>query len=111
MVIAKQSGGATGGSGGPQLVNLLVLNIRSLRMNLDFLLMNELVPKMDILVLTETWVYSHEEGSMGISGYRAFFCSNDVYRSGGVVVYVRESFSVAGVAFSAGNADCAVVDI
>lgn len=42
------------------------------------------------MVLTETWLYPEVEGQCGLAGFRPVFKSNSDYRSGGVVVYVRE---------------------
>lgn len=67
--------------------------------------------RYDIVVLTETWIYPYEEGLYGLEGYRAYFCSNAKYRSGGVVIYVKERFPSCAITSLHKNSDCLVVDV
>ena len=69
-------------------------NIRSLRKNFsNFLAHIESLKKLpSIIVLTEIWVYESEMSLYNIPGYALFSCCNESYSSGGVAVYIDESF-------------------
>jgi len=91
----------------------LLFNIRSLRANFrEFLARLEsehLIP--DIIVLTETWIYSHEEEhfSNQIYGYNSFFFSRDDYPSGGVAIYIRARYNSVLINSQSDNVDtCSV---
>ena len=88
-----------------------MLNIRSLRKNLDIFVAKFLEPDIQVIVLTETWIYSYEETLYCIPGFRGFFKSNDSYRAGGVAVYVRESLAACELEISAESCDAVLCEI
>lgn len=51
--------------------------------------LNSLSNLSDILVLTEIWIYSCELNIYNINGYNQYAKCNDDYRSGGVIVFVK----------------------
>lgn len=66
-------------------------NIRSVRENFNLFLnaLNSMIPKPDIIILTEIWVHSHEVTLYNINGYKLYFKCRDDYRSAGVLTYVN----------------------
>lgn len=92
-------------------VNVLTYNIRSLRRNLDLFLASEDVERFDVIVFTETWLYPHEEGLFRIKGYTCHFVSNTNYRSGGVMVCVRDRLPSVTIHKFSKNSDFVIVEI
>lgn len=76
-------------------LNILYLNIRSLRNKLDDIvdiIGNKDYGEVHIMVLTETWIYDNETSSFNIEGFNAVHdCRNT--RGGGTSIYVRNSLS------------------
>lgn len=92
-------------------VKVLLLNIRSVRSNLVILEAMMEQAEWDIIILTETWLYKHEEGLYQLEGYDGFYASNESNRSGGVVIYVKSCLSKAGQVRSSGNCDAMTVQV
>lgn len=74
--------------------SVVLQNIRSARKNFDRFLDTLEVEKIypDIICLTETWIGSHEKNLYNIAGYKMLDNCNDDYKSGGVLIYVNDTF-------------------
>lgn len=76
-----------------QNLNILYINIRSLRNKLDDL--NDIVyqnKNIHIIILTETWIYANEEQYFNIDKFKAVHnCRNT--RGGGASIYIREEIA------------------
>lgn len=72
---------------------ILHQNIRSLRKNFDLLLAdlttNNILP--DLIILTETWINSSEIDFYNIPNYYSIAKCNDELRSGGIIIYIKNS--------------------
>lgn len=93
-------------------VKCLLVNIRSLRRNLnEFLCILETAfIKPEVLVFTEIWIYSHETGLYTIPGYRGYFTCQDSGVAGGVAVYVRDDLPSYSVGKYTRNVEACIVD-
>lgn len=76
-------------------LEILLLNIRSLRMNFDALQLKLKLDgeenKFDLICLTETWVKEHEMFKFSIPGYRCYVIERETKAGGGVVMYTRDT--------------------
>jgi len=73
------------------VVNIFHLNIQSLRSNFEELklLLVDVLDKIDIIVLTETWISDCEIDFYLLDNFMSYNCSRSYNRSGGVVVYIK----------------------
>lgn len=94
-------------------ITCVLLNIRSLRSNLLDLLctLEEGRIHPDIIILTETWIHTVEEGGYTITGYNGYYTSQDNNRAGGVAIYVKTHLTSYKVASYTRNADICVVNV
>src|SRR5690606_4444466 len=70
---------------------ILHLNIRSIRKNFDsFISYLHSISLPDIIILTETWIYSNETAFFSIPNYNPIFDCNDRSRSGGVAIFIHD---------------------
>jgi uncharacterized protein YktA (UPF0223 family) len=71
------------------------INIRSLRKHFDELVvyLNSSNFTYDVIVLTEVWIKSGEEGRFGIPGYDLLLQDRPDNQAGGVVIYVNSALS------------------
>lgn len=74
--------------------SILLQNIRSLRANFDAfsLYIASLKSSPDLIFVSETWIYAHECSEFSLPGYKLSACCNNNYRSGGVGVFIRDTF-------------------
>lgn len=88
-------------------VNIVYVNITSLRKNVNSLLteINLIKSKLDFIILSEVWIGSDEIHLYNIPGYQLFASCNDKYRSGGVVCYVLSNIQVDKVEMDLVTAD------
>lgn len=96
-----------------QQVNILYINIRSLRHKLDDLrdILNVSEKDFQVIILTETWLYSDEVTYFELPSYAAVHdCRNS--RGGGVCIYIKKDidFYSEDLAFL-GQHDCSVVSV
>ena len=75
-----------------RVLNFHMLNIRSVRQNLDRYIALLYSNQTHVIVLTESWLGLDDEKTFIISGYRASYGSNADYRAGGVVIFLGECF-------------------
>lgn len=81
-------------------LNMLLLNIRSLRNKLYSLqlflseLSREMNEEYDIIALVESWVRRDEAPYLKIQGYDMLIQERDGKKSGGVILYCRDSLSM-----------------
>lgn len=75
------------------VISFFLLNIRSIRRNLDALLahLNYLETLPDIIFLTEIWISTTEINNYSLENYNFYACCNDDYRSGGCAVFVKKN--------------------
>lgn len=94
-------------------VSCLLVNIRSLRQNLnEFICALESTDvKPEILIFTEIWIYTHEVGLYSIHGYNSYFACQNRGVAGGVGVYVRDDLTSCAVATYMRNVEACVVDV
>lgn len=78
-------------------VNILHINIRSLRANFDNFIshFSNVFENIDIIVLSETWIYDYETNFYLIDGYNSFFCCRNNNRSGGIAVYIKKYLDIS----------------
>lgn len=75
------------------VVNVLYMNIRSLRNKIDDVkLLVESYANIHILIMTETWLYENEVNLFNIPNYRAVHSCREA-RGGGTVIYIHESMN------------------
>lgn len=65
----------------------------------------------DIIILTETWIHTEEEGVYTIVGYNGYFTSQDNNKAGGVAIYVKATLTSHKVASLTCNADVCIVNV
>ena len=70
-----------------------------------------LKPHAAIIIFTGTWLHSTDKNLSGAPRYRALFCSNDNYRSGGVAVFVREDLVAHKISVETVACDVLMVEI
>ena len=78
------------------------MNIRSIRSKLNLLteLIHSIDKKIEIIIITETWLSPQEEEFFNIDDFNLVHVSKDrqgTYRGGGVCIYVRKKFRVINV--------------
>lgn len=88
-------------------------NIRSLRKNFNLFLgyLESFECDIDVIVLTETWIFDEEKDYFHIPTYSAFFNCNLVNRSGGIVVYVNNRIKASLVDCVMNTADVLLLNI
>ena len=74
-------------------LSILHSNIRSLRANFDELIcyLSKLELQFDIIILSEIWVKTQETNLYSIDGYSEFFHCRDFNKSGGIVIYLKNT--------------------
>ena len=79
---------------------ILSLNIRSFRRNSEsfFAMLNAMKFKPKMIILTETWATESNKSLCNIEGYSAFHTVRSGQRSGGVSIFVDDSFNVTDIA-------------
>lgn len=79
-----------------KLCSIIHQNIRSLRSNFDIFITElearNLLP--EIIILTEIWISENEKQFYEIPNYISYIKSNEEYRAGGVIVYVKSYIKV-----------------
>ena len=75
--------------------SVLSFNIRSYFKNIDetVIALNQLIGKVDIIVLTETWVNSSTVSLCKVSGYKDFHIYRKSKVAGGVSIFVNDNLS------------------
>ena len=73
-------------------VNVLSLNIRSLRTNFKHLAEEPHINELDIICLQETWFNHNESESFELQGFDSFFNSDKHWRGNGIANYFNNSF-------------------
>lgn len=63
----------------------MLRNKQNLRENFNFLIL-----EIDVIILSEIWIYNSEITSINIDDFKIFVNCKDGYRSGGVIVYLRD---------------------
>lgn len=94
-------------------MSVLLLNIRSLRRNFKEF-MARLVSedfRPNIIVLVETWIFTHESAAYGIDGYVGYFNCQERTMAGGVAVFVDESYNSFHVGNYNNNVEACIVGI
>lgn len=88
-------------------------NISSVRENFNSfsVYLNSLKIKPHVIILSEIWINTCEVDMYKISGYNQFACCNDSYRSGGVMVYVSDTFAARQLDVCVASADMVKVTI
>lgn len=83
-------------------VNIVHLNIRSMRQNFDefIAVFDKSLFTFDIIVMSEIWIDSFETGLYNLHGYRLYSNCRPNNRSGGIIIYVKENLD-----FSLSNCD------
>lgn len=91
---------------------LLTLNIRSLQQNFsEFEVALERIDTVfDAIVLTECWINEHSVINH-LPGYNVYHTSKYINKSGGVVVYIKESLNVTAFEPSVEDANCLSITI
>lgn len=94
-------------------LSCILVNIRSLRKNLSDLVctLEQTHNKPDIIVLTETWIFTHEEGQYNITGYNSYFTSTYTNAAGGVAIYIKNTLTSYKVAGYDRNMQACIVNI
>lgn len=78
---------------------ILYLNARSLRKEgrldeiCDFVKSRK--KRIDVICITEIWIYTHETPYFNIEGFQSFFSTRDKDRGGGAAIYVNKLFDSA----------------
>ena len=103
-------GGAVSGRQSDK-IQIQMINIRSARSNLDLYVASLLKPGTNVIILTETWLYSHNEFLATIPGFVSHFASNDRYRSGGVAIFVRNHLVSSKIDFQSRACDLLLVEL
>lgn len=88
-------------------ITVLSYNIRSMRENFEFFIM-QFGPKNvmpDVIILTEIWIFENEVNNFKIPGYKSFHNCNQSYRSGGVIIFVLEDLSCSESVIDSNTAD------
>ncbi len=86
-------------------INLLCLNIRSLRNKFDTfkLFLDSQHKKIHIIVLTEVWIKVEELSRYQLHGYKAILEENKNNQAGGVLIYYDENLSCSYYCSSTGT--------
>lgn len=94
-------------------INLIHINIRSMRSNFDMFIaaLSKFKHKINIIVLSEIWIGSEEINLYKLPGYKLTAKCNDSYKAGGVARYVDENFESCSLDCIFNTADCMLVKI
>lgn len=94
-------------------LNFIYLNVRSLRRNFDLFLANihSLDCKVDLIILSETWIFDDEVGQFKIPGFNMFFNCNQSYRAGGIIAYVKDHIRAHDRVVRMETADILILEI
>ncbi|KAG8319844.1 hypothetical protein J6590_108404 [Homalodisca vitripennis] len=93
--------------------NIIYTNIRSMRKNFDSFIINinNSINRINIIILSEIWIGTDEVELFNIPGYVLFAECNDVYRSGGVLCYVDNSFDCNQLQLNMTTADALLLNV
>lgn len=74
--------------------NVIHVNIRSMRANFDNFISqySKCIFDFSVIIMSEIWIYSEESKYYKIQGFNPFFCCRNDNRSGGLAVFVNNSF-------------------
>lgn len=94
-------------------LSLIHQNIRSLRKNFDLFLvgLQQLERHVDIIILSETWIFNEESKHYEIPNYTSYFNCNENYRSGGIVIFVSNRLKVNLIECKMKSADVILLHI
>lgn len=75
--------------------NVLHLNIRSIKINFDALLiyLHEFINSLDVIVLGEVNIKENEKCAFQLDGFNMFSLLREGRRGGGIIVYVKEGIN------------------
>lgn len=96
------------------ILNLVHQNIRSLRANFDVfsVYLASLNAQPDLIFISEIWIYTNESSQFVLPSYNFKACCNDEYRSGGVGVFIHETFRNSSLQyFNWPSADVLILDL
>lgn len=71
----------------------MYINVRSIRHKMDEMDIILINSQPDILVLTETWLYSNEAPSIQFKNYKAAHSCRDDSRGGGVSIFLKSNYN------------------
>ena len=76
-------------------IRILNTNIRSISKNIDELIveLEAIEVNFDVIILSECWVKDNQ-AMRSLNGYNAYFTKNNYLQNDGVVVYVKDKYSV-----------------
>lgn len=93
--------------------SIVIQNIRSIRKNFDLFVASlrtaDLVP--DIICLTEVWVESGEVDLYNLTGYKLMHKCNDLYRSGGVFIYIKNNLTCRALPVTFASSDALCIEV
>lgn len=74
-------------------INIIHLNIRSLRMNFNnFLLhIHDIINELNIIILTEIWINDYEINQYQIDGFDLIAQTRIYNKSGGIILYIKKN--------------------
>lgn len=89
------------------------MNIRSLRQNFDLFLANlaKLDYEIDLIVLSEIWIFEEEVSFYKIPGYTSYANCNNNFRSGGIIVFALNKIKVKNRFIKMQSADILVLEM
>lgn len=89
------------------VLSILHVNIMSLGTNWDLLCckLNQVLPKLDLLILTEVNVKKHEAPSYQLRNFSQTFKCRSRRRGGGVIVYYRDHLSIEELDYNLDEAE------
>lgn len=93
------------------VLNIMHINIQSIRSNFDSLniFLSEAEFKIDIIILTETWICDSEIDFYKLNNYNIFHCCREYNRSGGVIVYVKNIYDFVNPNLSMITSECVLL--
>src|SRR5436190_15186656 len=97
----------------PHYFTIIYTNIRSVRRNFNNFLaeLSKVKNKVSCIVMSEVWISSDEVSLYSIPGYKTYANCNDTYRSGGVMCYLSEEFTVNKIDVNFTTADCLLLEV
>lgn len=87
------------------------VNIGSLRKNINLFIANihNVKRDIDIITMSEMWIFKNKISHYKIPEYKSFGKMNDYYRAGGVIIYVIDHITVQFRQFNMEYADVLVL--
>lgn len=72
------------------------VNIRSLRKNINLFIANKhnVKRRIDIIIMSEMWIFLNKISHYKIPEYKSFGNTNDYYGAGGVIIYIKDHITV-----------------